>query len=677
MAPRSELKPVSQPSSSGSSGEPTSIQTPATPVTSAQAPPAVAPGSAPAPMAPGPAPTAVAPSKRATTPLGSASSQSQKDTADTVEAAKARLERINLRRRRQRRHKWSRRVGGCCRLSLIVILGISVLLFVISSTALVFELAIKEDSTWKLQTIPLSYNFENFAVSSNSETCNEIGRTLYVEGHSIFGVAAGMVRCLAIAEPHQSGIHAFDVALFLEMGINEVCQQTAKHTRLPSVKSSNVSENSTNSEEDSLEEDTYDYSLEGAYEALLSKMSDTERKTLELKFNRFRKNYPISSNYATFLRVIGCEQMLRDEYSNTVDKAYRHATYSEGDIMEAPPWQSLDDHAPSSHDHKDVADPESENVDEVAPSGAVPVVVPEGKQPMHSMATVPRTNDNKITGGNNATQLLDDSRTERITWLDIPTLELNTKHSACRSIYGRNPNVLIDLFSTTGPMQNYSVIIEPVPIDWTFLRPVRAFFWNLHGVLQRLYNKRHHIFLRSRRSTGIRRRREFPYSGNFFTILDRRRQQAIAYSGTARTSLGNVGNCDTAEISLRPLIVFNDEIKLVMAGSGGEITESFEVPRMVQTLLLYLAHSEPVDTALTIPLFFPYSRKYTYHTDGLPWTFLKKWHRPALSADRRVRKLGKPGPLSKRDTISAIEVRNGSIPIFFNRDETFIVINGV
>ncbi|KAL6725485.1 hypothetical protein Aduo_007535 [Ancylostoma duodenale] len=748
MAQQSEMKPPSLPTSSGSSDEPstqtsgTAAQTPGTvaqtpgtaaqtPGTAAQTPGTAAqtPGTA---VTPGATPAPVTPStKRATTPLGSSGSTSQKDTMDKMEASKARLERINLQKRRQRRHKWSRRVGGCCRLILILAMGISVLLFVISSTALVFELAITEDSTWKLQPIPMSFEFEKFAVSSNSETCNEIGRTLFIEGHSIFGVAAGMVRCLAITEPHQSGTHGFDVALFLELGKTETCQQTAKRTRLPSVNAAHYQLSkliafeqianlksmpsllTSKARRGAAMRDRYSKLEEAfhtsvnltttirAYEALLSKMTDTERKTLELKFNRFRRNYPISNSFTTYLRVIGSEQLLRDEYSNTVEGNYRHATYSEGDIIETLPWPSGSNHAPLEHDYTDapvadyltvVYEPEDDNLDEVISPAVVPkednssmymnVTVPNPKEDNMSTygnVTVPGADYSMSTEVNKAMEVLDDPSEELITWLNISTIELKTNHSACRPICDGNPHILIDLFNATDPSLNISAI-GPERIDWAFLKPVISFYWDLHGLFRKLYYRRHHIFFQSKRNRRIRKRRDFPYSGNFFTILDKRKQQAIAYSGTARDSLGSTKSLkrsEMAEISLRPVIVFDNEIKLVVAGPGGEITESFEVPRMVQTLLLYLEHAEPLETAVTIPLLFPYSYRYTYHTEGLPWTFLKRFHKHGLGTEKQVRKLGKPGPLSRRDTLSAIEVRNGSFPVFFNRDETFIVVNGV
>ncbi|KAK5964532.1 hypothetical protein GCK32_018580, partial [Trichostrongylus colubriformis] len=55
-------------------------------------------------------------------------------------------------------------------------------------------------NTWHFERLPVTYGFEEFAVSSNSEFCNEMARLLYNEDYSIEQIAVAMGLCLKLTE---------------------------------------------------------------------------------------------------------------------------------------------------------------------------------------------------------------------------------------------------------------------------------------------------------------------------------------------------------------------------------------------------------------------------------------------------------------------------------------------
>ncbi|KAK6745761.1 hypothetical protein RB195_012089 [Necator americanus] len=555
-----------------------------------------------------------------------------KDVLDVAEADAMEKERLNVLKQIHRRLKWSRRFGVCCRFMLIFTLVLLFCVFILSSTLLLFISVEsgKDQRIWKLHPRPLSYEFQEFAVSSNSETCNELGRSLFIEGHSIFGVAAGIARCLATTEPYKNDINGYNVAIFLNFSYERNstnCQQSVKRTKTYEISGENTTV-------------TEDFSLEGAYRALLEKMNRSEIDVLDLKLSRGLRTYPMSKSFAEYLSIIGSEQVLQEECSNTFDEDFKSATYVEGDIIQALPW-------------------------------------PNFSSLRNVTSTMSTSSSEEINTQENFTTY---SIEEDIIWMDIPVIKLATNQSVCRpNISGNTPNV-IDLFtgkegSSLLKSSNIGRVTGSEMSTTTFYFQAYSRIWS--------FLKDHSFKTTKKKMDGIRKKKNPPYSGNFFTVLDKRNQLAIAYSGipglssVSSTSSQQI-RIDMDQVTLQPLILFDNEIKLVLAGPGGDMTQSLEIPRIIHTLLYYFAHGTSFIRAITTPTLFPHSYNLIYYNDGVPQSIVNAFGRFEQNVGRYVRKLKKIGPLSMKDTLSGIEVRNASaIPILFNLDGTSIVTNGL
>lgn len=81
----------------------------------------------------------------------------------------------------------------------------------------------------EVQPLPATFHFKDFAVSSNSESCNEEARTLYIEGHSVYGIAYAMLICLAKHAPHRGGLGGSSVALMADAQSGSAYKHVAMH----------------------------------------------------------------------------------------------------------------------------------------------------------------------------------------------------------------------------------------------------------------------------------------------------------------------------------------------------------------------------------------------------------------------------------------------------------------
>ncbi|VDM61810.1 unnamed protein product [Angiostrongylus costaricensis] len=129
------------------------------------------------------------------------------------------LEKKKLELREKRRVR-SIIIGRVIRAILHLLLAIGLLVLVILALYIVWEMGTTSSvlsKAWKFHPLPVTYPFDRFAVSSNSEMCNELARILHVEGHSFLGVATAVMTCLHITEPNRRKVYDPGVAIFADM----------------------------------------------------------------------------------------------------------------------------------------------------------------------------------------------------------------------------------------------------------------------------------------------------------------------------------------------------------------------------------------------------------------------------------------------------------------------------
>ncbi|KJH47779.1 hypothetical protein DICVIV_06132 [Dictyocaulus viviparus] len=86
---------------------------------------------------------------------------------------------------------------------------------------------------WEVETLPKVGYFEEFAVSSSSELCTELARTMYVEGFAMNLIALAMQYCLHLQNPDRSGELGSSVAVHYSPN---GCRYTRGESRAPENK---------------------------------------------------------------------------------------------------------------------------------------------------------------------------------------------------------------------------------------------------------------------------------------------------------------------------------------------------------------------------------------------------------------------------------------------------------
>nr|CDJ84482.1 unnamed protein product [Haemonchus contortus] len=117
------------------------------------------------------------------------------------EQIKQRIRRIHE-ERRIRSIKFAKTI----RVTLYFLLGIGSVILILLAVLVIMMLGSsqsKKFNTWHFEPAPVTYGFEEFGVSSNSEFCNEMARTLYNEEYNINQIAVSMVFCLEETEQFQ------------------------------------------------------------------------------------------------------------------------------------------------------------------------------------------------------------------------------------------------------------------------------------------------------------------------------------------------------------------------------------------------------------------------------------------------------------------------------------------
>ncbi|EYC02728.1 hypothetical protein Y032_0098g3093 [Ancylostoma ceylanicum] len=199
-----------------------------------------------------------------------------------------------------------------------------------------------------------------------------------------------------------------------------------------------------------------------------------------------------------------------------------------------------------------------------------------------------------------------------------------------------------------------------------------------------------------------------PYAANFFTLVDVKKHQAVAYTSTIGTSFGSLINSvsqpsiilnnlydhassinDTfgtiSSFLFQPIIVFNRKIEFTWAGPGGFLQRSLDVPRLITALVFYFYNDVPLHVATTTPLIFPSSRNFSEYTTGFQWETLNELRLHAAHYWKMLRggEPARPMPprgtrFSRIDTAAVIEAHGkGYTPFYFNDNADRIMPSGV
>uniref|UniRef100_A0A158P6V7 Beta-lactamase n=1 Tax=Angiostrongylus cantonensis TaxID=6313 RepID=A0A158P6V7_ANGCA len=110
-------------------------------------------------------------------------------------------------------------------IELIIVFGIISTLYVIA-----VKKVMRETIVWDCEDPPGVGLFDEFAVSSSSELCSELARTMYMEGYRLNLIAGTLQYCLNMQQPDRSGELGSSVALHYS---SKGCRYTRGESRAP------------------------------------------------------------------------------------------------------------------------------------------------------------------------------------------------------------------------------------------------------------------------------------------------------------------------------------------------------------------------------------------------------------------------------------------------------------
>lgn len=147
--------------------------------------------------------------------------------------------------------------------------------------------------------------------------------------------------------------------------------------------------------------------------------------------------------------------------------------------------------------------------------------------------------------------------------------------------------------------------------------------------------------------------------------------------------------------SFRPMIIIRDKkVEVSYAGPGGFLSRSLDIPRMINSLTLFLHFGTNIREASTTPLIFPFLDDHSDYFEGFTWTAISKLH-SAITGFWRAKRAGWLMPLrkitgqgtrrSRPDTAAVVQVlyndedANATVmtPFYFNDEEDYVMPSGV
>ncbi|VDL78637.1 unnamed protein product [Nippostrongylus brasiliensis] len=136
------------------------------------------------------------------------------------------------------------------------------------------------------------------------------------------------------------------------------------------------------------------------------------------------------------------------------------------------------------------------------------------------------------------------------------------------------------------------------------------------------------------------------FGGNFFTLVDAKKQQAIACTSTLGNSFGSLINSyrdptiilnnlfDYASILEHNVVLLNTfvfipmisfkngtdaKIRFTWAGPGGSLERSLDIPRLITSVIFKIFGGTTLLNATTTPLLFPVGSSRNIHSGGIPY----------------------------------------------------------
>ncbi|KAK5976137.1 hypothetical protein GCK32_010262, partial [Trichostrongylus colubriformis] len=197
------------------------------------------------------------------------------------------LKRDRIERERKERQQKIRRIA---RFAVTVIIGLellTIILYVLAIFIINGMLKSTKVEPWIFRPEPNSYKFKEFAVSSNSESCNEEARALHLANHSIYGIAFAMSLCLMKNAPHRGGLGGASVAVMVDLEKN-LCQQTQGYPRWPAWLGGNRSSN--HAHRDHWSHEVLQPGESNTWNAMLSRIDKEERRKLYHKIFSYLLN---------------------------------------------------------------------------------------------------------------------------------------------------------------------------------------------------------------------------------------------------------------------------------------------------------------------------------------------------------------------------------------------------
>ncbi|XGW14896.1 hypothetical protein V3C99_000850 [Haemonchus contortus] len=538
------------------------------------------------------------------------SKSGEKDSRNRMDDLKDNLQyRGQMRRKRieSDRKELRRKIRKVARFAMILILGIELLFVGLYLLAIIIISGMINSTIvepWVFRLEPTSHRFKEFAVSSNSESCNEEARTLYLEDHSTYGIAFAMSLCLMKSAPHRGGLGGASVAVMVDLDKN-LCQQTQGYPRYPPLHNRGEVRGPNRMFSDHWKQLFMQPGESHTWMALLSKINEDEKKRLSRKiFRDEAKVFAVDANLARHLRIMDTTLALLSTHDRLLSKRFHGKL--EGELVTAP---------------LDFFNESGSNVSERNWSTRDPSI------------TLSRFE--KFFGNLNRSY---------VEWIDGIQQKVG-EYKVCVPSKPENSSIILEaLRSRTKAQLKY-------PIQNAHFEAYVA----MEKAIQLARNSSAFYGLpkekveRSNKGTHYKRisfRKEFPYNSNFFALVDVKKRQAIACTSTLGSSFGSLMSSSswtpptifnnlisfvttpdeetgiTNAFLFQPLIAFDKNIRIVWAGIGGSTTISLGMPRMVTSIIWRLFHGTPLLHATGSPMIFPQQNKYTMYNEGFEWQTL-------------------------------------------------------
>ncbi|KAK5968377.1 hypothetical protein GCK32_007373 [Trichostrongylus colubriformis] len=441
--------------------------------------------------------------------------------------------------------------------------------------------------------LPITMSFDEVAVVTNLDHCNEFARVLLSEGYSMFAIAFSMQICLMLSGPHRSGMGGSSAYAYVENAAEGKC------TTLNTFGLDKDNGEVWDEEEEGNLTDTKEcfwkkigkhlndvvappgeiITLKNFYE----RIPEEERMQLIALLKLYRDTWPLSSPYQSFIR-------LNEDAVNLI------GTY---DIMINVHRMWLD---------------------------LIIAAGERGSIQWSSILTILASNVNPVCKPREGSELFNKNMEEY--WKAIE-MEENTEviredQSVCMMKLAREA------------VPKYSTEVDSIA-KGSYYSTLWRNSLTLLNYMESFYNSLSHKFQwkkvniskmkQSRREKWAKLQKQRDWASNMFVIVNRTSQSALAYVGTLGSELGSgavsgmgflndltefaraassYGRFENAIHRLLPAIIFSRReglIKLAYANTGGGILVSRAIPRLMYAII-FQGRSVPIEHIMVSPMAF-------------------------------------------------------------------------